>query len=96
MPIKPSNGVPLSPEKITLPEMPAVYVPERLRLWTRPLDEENERTANEIWEYSYTPAARVAYIRLHRNDFEFHSFGDLMGCVRGRYFAGCASELCNR
>lgn len=36
---------------------------------------------------------RVEYIRKHRSQFEFRDFADMLGCVRGKYFAGYASEL---
>jgi hypothetical protein len=52
-----------------------------------------EREAGDVWESCYTPKNRVQYIRDHRSQFDFHSFGDLLACVRGKYFAGCASEL---
>jgi len=49
--------------------------------------------AQEVWANCYSPDERVAYIRRHRSQFEFHDFSDLLGCVRGKYFAGYASEL---
>lgn len=49
--------------------------------------------ANETWANCYSPSERIAYIRKHRDQFEFHDFSDLIGCVRGEYFAGYASEL---
>jgi hypothetical protein len=49
--------------------------------------------ANEVWANCYDAAERVAYIRKFRSQFQFHDFGDLLGCVRGKYFAGYASEL---
>ena len=49
--------------------------------------------ADETWRECYRPADRIAYIREHRHQFEFHAFADLLGCVRGKYFAGYASEL---
>lgn len=51
--------------------------------------------ANEIWSNCYNASERIEYIREHRSQFEFHDFADLMGCVRGKYFAGYASELIN-
>ncbi len=51
--------------------------------------------ANETWTNCYSDLERVAYIRAHRSQFEFHDYADLIGCVRGRYFAGYASELLN-
>lgn len=52
-----------------------------------------QEDANETWANCYDPAERVAYIREHRSQFEFHDLSDMLGCVRGKYFAGYASEL---
>jgi hypothetical protein len=49
--------------------------------------------ANDTWARCYDVSGRVAYIRKHRSQFEFRDFADLLGCVRGKYFAGYASEL---
>ncbi len=49
--------------------------------------------AHDIWRTCYSPSERVDYIRKHRSQFEFQSFADLLGCARGMYFAGYASEL---
>lgn len=49
--------------------------------------------ANETWRECYGPQDRITYIREHREQFEFHSLADMLGCVRGEYFAGYASEL---
>ena len=49
--------------------------------------------ADETWKNCYSTAMRVQYIREHRSQFEFHNFADMLGCVRGIYFAGCASDL---
>lgn len=53
--------------------------------------EHNEAT--EVWERCYDDQERLEYIREHRSQFDFHDFGDMLACVRGRYFAGYASEL---
>lgn len=55
----------------------------------------NEETeeANQVWADCYRPKERIEYIRAHRHQFEFRSFVDLLGCVRGKYFAGYACEL---
>jgi hypothetical protein len=63
-----------------------------------PLDESHwsnleHGQAEEIWRGCYDTQERIAYIREHRSQFEFRDFADLMGCVRGKYFAGYASEL---
>ncbi|HEY4356012.1 MAG TPA: hypothetical protein VGN16_09715 [Acidobacteriaceae bacterium] len=57
-------------------------------------DTENEE-AQAVWKDCYSDAGRLAYIRKHSSQFEFHNFADLLGCARGQYFAGYASELLN-
>jgi hypothetical protein len=52
--------------------------------------------AHEVWANCYSPQERIAYIREYRDQFEFHDYSDLLGCARGKYFAGYASELINR
>jgi hypothetical protein len=49
--------------------------------------------ANEIWRTCYTPFARIRYIRVHQHQFDFANYRDMLGCVRGDFFAGYASEL---
>lgn len=49
--------------------------------------------ADDIWRYCYTPAERIEYIRKNRDQFEFHDYADMIGCIRGHYFVGYASEL---
>lgn len=49
--------------------------------------------ANEVWANCYNIRERIAYIREHRSQFEFQSLADMLGCVRGQYFAGYASEI---
>ncbi len=56
---------------------------------------ENEE-AEVAWAHCYGVAERIQYIRENRNQFEFRTLADLLGCVRGHYFAGYASELVNR
>ena len=62
------------------------------------LDDENfceleTQEADEVWRECYTVADRIEYIRnASPGEFEFGSFADLLGCVRGHYFAGYASE----
>lgn len=58
-------------------------------LWS----EYEQRDADETWRNCYRPKERVEYIRKHRGQFEFHGLADMLGCVRGNYFAGYASEL---
>jgi len=52
---------------------------------------ENKKT-NEIWR-EFDWRERVEYIREHEDCFDFHTFKDLLSCVRGCYFNGCACEL---
>lgn len=51
--------------------------------------------ANEVWRKCYRPKERIEYIRKHRSQFEFRDIPDMLGCVRGNYFVGYASELIN-
>lgn len=51
--------------------------------------------ADEVWKNCYREKDRIEYIRKHRSQFDFRDFADMMGCIRGRYFAGYASELIN-
>ncbi len=60
-------------------------------LWSNYEEEE----AGQVWKNCYDASERLEYIREHRSQFEFHSFADLLGCVRGHYFAGYANELLN-
>jgi hypothetical protein len=53
---------------------------------------ETEQAAT-VWRDCYRVADRLKYIREHRSQFEFRGLGDMLGCVRGNYFAGYASEL---
>jgi hypothetical protein len=58
------------------------------------LSEREQEAANQTWRDCYTVKARIEYIRnASKYEFEFRSFADLLGCVRGKYFAGYASEL---
>lgn len=79
----------------------ALRVADRLaeRLESYPvLDEEDwsqkeQEEAEQVWRNCYRQRERIAYIREHRSQFEFSSLSDLLACVRGKYFAGYASEL---
>lgn len=64
------------------------------------LDEEDwseleTEEANQIWKDCYRTKERVQYIREHKSQFEFRGLADLLGCVRGNYFAGYKGELLN-
>lgn len=50
-------------------------------------------SAQAVWRDCYDASDRIAYIREHRSQFEFRNMSDMLGCVRGEYFAGYASEL---
>lgn len=55
---------------------------------------EREMTAaHETWEHCFDTRERIAYIRQHRTQFEFHDLAHMAGCVRGKYFCGYESEL---
>lgn len=60
------------------------------------LSEMEQEEANEIWKNCYNVQDRIDYIREHESQFEFRSLADMIGCVRGNYFAGYASELIYR
>jgi hypothetical protein len=49
--------------------------------------------ANRVWESCYNDRQRIAYMRDHRSQFEFQSFAEMLGCCRGKFFNGYASEL---
>lgn len=57
--------------------------------------EREQESADTVWRDCYSPAERIRYIRENRSQFDFHGFADLMGCARGQYFAGYASDLLN-
>lgn len=52
------------------------------------LCELEHKEANETWK-KYSDSERVEYVKKNRNHFEFSDFADLLGCCRGKYFAGC-------
>ena len=52
-----------------------------------------QEEATEIWSGCYDWRERIEYIRKNISEFEFHDFRDMIGCVRGQYFSGYASEL---
>jgi hypothetical protein len=55
--------------------------------------EREQKAADETWKNCYTNSQRIAYIKDHRNQFEFHDLADMVSCVRGNHFAGYACEL---
>lgn len=62
-------------------------------------DEDHSRREQEAadlaWKNCYGDKERIEYIRDHRSQFEFRSFSDMLACVRGKFFAGYASEMCD-
>ena len=61
------------------------------------LDEEDYSTledeqAREVWE-SFTTKERIEWMRKNYRYMNFHSISDLIGCAKGKYFCGHASEL---
>jgi hypothetical protein len=58
--------------------------------------ERQQKAADLTWRDCYSEKERIAYIRRHRSQFDFYDFAHLLGCVRGKYFAGWASELIGR
>lgn len=59
-------------------------------------DDYSERcaeVADQVWRDCYRTKDRIAYIAKHRSEFEFTYFSDLLGCARGRYFAGDAMSM---
>ena len=50
-------------------------------------------TACQIWKDCYDIPERIEYIRENRDQFSFHSLADMIGSIRGNYFAGYDSEL---
>lgn len=57
------------------------------------LSEREQEAADQTWRNCFDARERIEYIRAHRNQFEFHNLQDMLSCVRGKYFAGYASEL---
>ena len=55
---------------------------------------EEDAEAQLTWRECYSNTGRVVYIREHRSQFEFRSFAEMLACVRGKFFAGYASEMC--
>ncbi len=45
-------------------------------------------TADRLWKEDYSWRERVEHIRENLSDMSFHNFKDLLGCVRGHYYAG--------
>jgi hypothetical protein len=50
-------------------------------------------TADQVWRDCYSDRDRVEYLRKHDGQFSFYNYADLLGCARGKYFAGPACEI---
>jgi hypothetical protein len=57
--------------------------------------EREQKDADYIWRELYTVKDRIRYIRDNPDQFELLGFKVMLGCVRGRYFAGYARDLLN-
>ena len=55
--------------------------------------EYEQSDADETWRNCFNVRERIDYIRENRAHIEARGFADLLGCVRGEYFLGYASEL---
>ena len=49
-------------------------------------------TADKVWK-NFSDSERIEYVKKHRSQFEFSDFADMLGCCRGKYFAGGNSKL---
>ena len=86
---------------IVRPDTPCATVAERIaeRLEVYPvlsdddLTQEERLEADEAWANCYSNAERIAFIREHYNEFEFHDFADMLGCARGEYYAGLTERM---
>jgi hypothetical protein len=86
---------------IVRPGSPAAAKAEELaaRLENYPLLDEDDfsqrehEEAEQVWTDCYNEKERIAYIRENEEQFKFRGFADMLGCVRGKYFGGYASEL---
>lgn len=54
---------------------------------------DEQREADNIWAYCFSPQDRIRHIRKNRSQFEFQDYGEMIGVARGRCFTGRASEL---
>lgn len=73
------------------------YLREQYPIADEDLHSEMEtEEADRVWKECYSRKERLDYIRKHRSQFDFRDMCDLLGCVRGAYFLGYASELLSR
>lgn len=57
--------------------------------WSELEDED----AQETWTNCFSDGERLKYVREFRSQFDFRDYADMMGCIRGKWFGGYASEL---
>ena len=55
--------------------------------------ERESKAADETWKNCYSNEERIAFIREHRDEFEFFDFADLMAQVRGEYYRGLTERM---
>lgn len=55
--------------------------------------EVEQEDADQTWANCFDWRERIAYIREHRYQFEFHNYRDMLGCIRGQYFVGYPGDL---
>lgn len=87
-----TDGTTITPAFLAYAEL-ATAIDEYQILDEADFSEKEQEDADLTWKNCFNEKERLAYIRKHRGQFEFHTFADLLGCIRGNYFAGYASEL---
>ena len=87
-----SDGVTLTPAFLAYSEL-VDRLDDYLILDEDDYSEREQADAELTWKNCYNDKQRIEYIRDNRTQFEFHSFADMLSCVRGNYFAGYASGL---
>ena len=55
--------------------------------------EREDKEAQQAWKEWYYDKERLEYVRENPDQFTFHGFGDMLECIRGKYFSGYASEF---
>lgn len=55
--------------------------------------EREQEDADDTWRGCFDWRERIKYVREFRSQFDFTSLRDMIGCIRGEYFPGYASEL---
>ncbi len=88
-----ADGTPESDKALEIADQAKARIEDYPVLDESDFSEREQAAADETWKNCYDEKERIKYIRQHRSQFEFHDMADLFGCVRGKYFAGYASEL---